>query len=216
MTGGQKKATAYQGHEGRQESSATGRGFCIVSLSGKALQAGFTWETEMNDDVKIMTSTHRYLALLGIFLLLLVPLKVHAQSANREPSESSARPVLVTTCVISEDIKRLVGFYEAILQERATWSGDDYAEFRGGSGVLAIFSASAQEKYIPGSAEAGKNRSVVLEFKVADADAEYRRLQGIVKTWVKPPTTQPWGTRSIYFRDPDGNLVDFFSFSPAK
>jgi catechol 2,3-dioxygenase-like lactoylglutathione lyase family enzyme len=29
--------------------------------------------------------------------------------------------------------------------------------------------------------------------------------------WVKGPTTQPWGTRSIYFRDPDGNLVDFFA-----
>jgi catechol 2,3-dioxygenase-like lactoylglutathione lyase family enzyme len=36
-------------------------------------------------------------------------------------------------------------------------------------------------------------------------------LQPLVKTWVKPPTTQPWGTRSFYFRDPDGNLVDFFS-----
>jgi catechol 2,3-dioxygenase-like lactoylglutathione lyase family enzyme len=32
-----------------------------------------------------------------------------------------------------------------------------------------------------------------------------------VKTWAKPPTTQPWGTRFIYFRDPDGNLVDFYT-----
>jgi catechol 2,3-dioxygenase-like lactoylglutathione lyase family enzyme len=37
------------------------------------------------------------------------------------------------------------------------------------------------------------------------------RLQPIIKTWVKSPTTQPRGTRSIYFRDPDGNLVDFFT-----
>jgi len=28
---------------------------------------------------------------------------------------------------------------------------------------------------------------------------------------VKPPTTQPWGNRSIYFRDPDGNLINFYS-----
>lgn len=35
--------------------------------------------------------------------------------------------------------------------------------------------------------------------------------QSAVKTWVKPPTTQPWGTRSIYFRDPDSNLVDFYT-----
>lgn len=83
--------------------------------------------------------------------------------------------------------------------------------FHTGSGVLAIFSAKAQERYIPGSAVGGNNRSVVLEFKVADVDQEYSRLQGVVKVWVKPPTTQPWGTRSIYFRDPDGNLVDFFT-----
>jgi uncharacterized glyoxalase superfamily protein PhnB len=79
---------------------------------------------------------------------------------------------------------------------------------------VAIFSADAQEKYIPGSAKAATNHSVILEFQVADVDEEYRRLQGLVKDWVKPPTTQPWGTRSIYFRDPDGNLVDFYK--PAK
>ena len=78
-------------------------------------------------------------------------------------------------------------------------------------GVLAIFSKDAQEKYIPGSAEAAKNRSVVLQFRVSDVDQEYRRLQSLVKSWVKAPTTQPWGTRSIYFRDPDGNLVDFYA-----
>ncbi|MGH9562212.1 MAG: VOC family protein, partial [Terracidiphilus sp.] len=163
-----------------------------------------------------MKSAHRCLIISAMFLLSLVSQQNHAQSAKREPPESSTRPVLVTTCVISADVKRLVGFYETILQQKATWSGDDYAEFQSSAGVLAVFSASAQEKYIPGSAEAAKNRSVVLEFKVADADAEYQRLQGIVKVWVKPPTTQPWGTRSIYFRDPDGNLVDFSSLPQTK
>ena len=76
---------------------------------------------------------------------------------------------------------------------------------------MAIFSADTQGKYIPHSAEPGNNRSAILEFRVPDADKEYKRLQVIVKTWVKPPTTQPWGTRSTYFRDPDGNLVDFFT-----
>jgi hypothetical protein len=52
---------------------------------------------------------------------------------------------------------------------------------------------------------------VVLQFRVDDVDQQYLRLQDFVKTWVKPPTTQPWGTRSIYFRDPDGNLVDFYA-----
>jgi uncharacterized glyoxalase superfamily protein PhnB len=116
--------------------------------------------------------------------------------------------------VISKDVKRLVEFYEPVLLVKAKWTGADYAEFRTGDGVLAVFSAEAQERYMPGSAQAGTNKSVVLQFRVDDVDQEYRRLQSLVKVWVKPPTTQPWGTRSIYFRDPDGNLVDFFA--PAK
>ncbi|MGB6689924.1 MAG: VOC family protein [Terracidiphilus sp.] len=138
---------------------------------------------------------------------------------SRTPTTEAAlenAPVFESTCLIASDVKRLVDFYEPILQQKAKWSGNDYAEFATGAGTLAIFSAAAQEKYIPGSAEAAKNRSVIVEFKVADADAEYRRLQGLVKNWVKPPTTQPWGTRSIYFRDPDGNLVDFFSPAPPS
>jgi catechol 2,3-dioxygenase-like lactoylglutathione lyase family enzyme len=119
-------------------------------------------------------------------------------------------PTLAHTCLITDDVRRLVDFYQPVLGEAARWSGDDYAEFPTGVGVLSIFSAKAQERYIPGSAEAAKNRSVLLEFEVKDADQEYGRLQSLVKIWVKPPTTQPWGTRSIYFRDPDGNLVDFY------
>lgn len=126
-------------------------------------------------------------------------------------SASPEAPVLANVCLITNDVKRLVDFYEPVLSLKAKKSGDDYAEFPTGAGVLAIFSARAQENYIPGSAEAAHNKGMILEFKVADVDREYRRLQSLVKTWVKPPTTQPWGTRSVYFRDPDGNLVNFYT-----
>jgi hypothetical protein len=58
------------------------------------------------------------------------------------------------------------------------------------AGVLAIFSAAAQARYIPSLAEPATTRSVMLEFKVAHVDVEYWRLQPLVKTWVKLPTTQ--------------------------
>lgn len=136
-------------------------------------------------------------------------------SVDRQASSSLQSPGrtlgLINTCLITSDPKRLVEFYEPVLGLRAEWSGKEYAEFRTGVGVLAIFSSAAQGKYIPNVTEPGKNRSVILEFKVSNVDQEYQRLQLLVKTWVKPPTTQPWGTRSIYFRDPDGNLLDFYS-----
>ena len=132
-----------------------------------------------------------------------------AQNSPQEPP--AAAPQLINTCLITPNVNRLVAFYETVLKLKAERSGEDYAEFHTGAGVLAIFSVAAQERYIPGSAEGAAHKSVVLEFRVGDVDQEYTRLQNVVKTWVKPPTTQPWGTRSVYFRDPDGNLVDFFA-----
>ena len=114
-------------------------------------------------------------------------------------------PALVNTCLITKDVNRLVQFYEPVLALKAKRSGEDYAEFQTSVGVLAIFSEDAQERYIPGSAEAAKNNSVVLEFRVASADQEYRRLYSPVKTWVKLPSTQPWGTRSTSIHPPSVN-----------
>jgi catechol 2,3-dioxygenase-like lactoylglutathione lyase family enzyme len=136
------------------------------------------------------------------------------QNAEAPPQSADHNPELMHTCLITSNVKRLVDFYEPVLNLKAKWSGPDYAEFATGVGGLAMFSSEAEEKYIPGSAEAAKNRSLILEFRVDNPDSEYLRLQGLVKVWVKPPTTQPWGTRSVYFRDPDGNLVDFYT--PAK
>ena len=44
-----------------------------------------------------------------------------------------------------------------------------------------------------------------------DVDADYRRLAPILGKVVQEPTTMPWGNRSLLFRDPDGNLVNFFT-----
>jgi catechol 2,3-dioxygenase-like lactoylglutathione lyase family enzyme len=166
----------------------------------------------MRDKELTLTTSSR-----SICLIIALLAAIAVTSANPQASESNSQsvnsptPKLVNTCLISANLDRLVDFYESVLMLKAQRSGKDYAEFQTGVGVLAIFSASAQEKYIPGSAKAGRNQSAILEFSVTNVDKEYARLQGLVKTWVKPPTTQPWGTRSIYFRDPDGNLVDFYT-----
>lgn len=141
---------------------------------------------------------------------------VEPHEADVSKGHAGAGPVLANVCLISGNVKGLAEFYEGILGIKAKWSGPDYAELDTGSSVLAIFSFDAQQRYIPNVTEVAKNRSTILEFRVADVDREYTRLQGLVTNWVKPPTTQPWGTRSIYFRDPDGNLVDFFTPPKAR
>jgi predicted enzyme related to lactoylglutathione lyase len=62
-----------------------------------------------------------------------------------------------------------------------------------------------------GASRPADNRSAIIEFRVGDVDEEYRKLAKIIDDFVQEPTTQPWGNRSLLFRDPDGNLINFFA-----
>jgi catechol 2,3-dioxygenase-like lactoylglutathione lyase family enzyme len=55
------------------------------------------------------------------------------------------------------------------------------------------------------------NHTLIIEFLVDDVDQVYKNLTGVVEDFVNEPTTMPWGNRSLLFRDPDGNLVNFFT-----
>jgi catechol 2,3-dioxygenase-like lactoylglutathione lyase family enzyme len=46
---------------------------------------------------------------------------------------------------------------------------------------------------------------------VEDVDTQYERLKALGVTLIKLPATYPWGARSVWFRDPDGNIIDFYS-----
>ncbi|MER6114755.1 VOC family protein [Streptomyces sp. NPDC001743] len=117
----------------------------------------------------------------------------------------------VSVRVISGDVARLVAFYERATGVSARWANEDFAELRTASATLAIGSTRTVPLFAPGSARPAENRSVILEFRVDDVDGVYERLTGFVEDFVNEPTTMPWGNRALLFRDPDGNLVNFFS-----
>ncbi len=114
------------------------------------------------------------------------------------------------TVIITENFPRLTEFYQDVLQVEPVGSGG-WIEFPTPVGTLALFSKKGKDKLAPGAMEGASNRTVSILFRVQSAKAEYERLQRFDIDWVKPPTTQPWGTTSIYFRDPDGNMVNFQS-----
>ena len=62
-----------------------------------------------------------------------------------------------------------------------------------------------------GQGAGGPRDEIILDFVADDVDAEYPRIAALGVDWVMPPTTQPWGNRSMIFRDPSGNLVNVFS-----
>ncbi|MEV0161792.1 putative enzyme related to lactoylglutathione lyase [Nonomuraea fuscirosea] len=117
----------------------------------------------------------------------------------------------VSIRIITGDVARLVGFYERATGVQASWANDDFAELRTASATLAIGSTRTVPLFAPGSAEPAANRSVIVEFLVDDVDGVYQNLTEFVADFVNEPTTMPWGNRALLFRDPDGNLVNFFT-----
>jgi uncharacterized glyoxalase superfamily protein PhnB len=67
----------------------------------------------------------------------------------------------------------------------------------------------------PPAAGPGRRDDIILDFLADDVDAEYERIAALGVDWVMLPTTQPWGNRSMMFRDPAGNLVNVFSRTGA-
>ena len=117
----------------------------------------------------------------------------------------------VSIRVITDDIKRLVGFYEQATGLRAAWSTEDFAELSTAHGTLAVGSTRTVPLFAPGSARPAANSSVIIEFRVDNVDSVFKSLAGIGDDVVQEPTTMPWGNRSLLVRDPDGNLVNFFT-----
>ncbi|MCX4724416.1 VOC family protein [Streptomyces sp. NPDC090052] len=117
----------------------------------------------------------------------------------------------VSVRIITGDVARLVEFYEKATGLQAAWATEDFAELRTAHATLAIASTRTVPLFAPGSARPADNHSVITEFLVDDVDRVHRNLGGLVADFVTEPTTMPWGNRSLLFRDPDGNLVNFFT-----
>jgi len=119
---------------------------------------------------------------------------------------------LVSIRIITADIQRLVKFYAELTGTALTLFTEDFAELKTPSGTLAIGSTRTLQLFGGDVARAADNHSAIIEFRVADVDAEYRKHAGLIGgALVQAPTTMPWGNRSLLFRDPDGNLVNFFT-----
>lgn len=120
---------------------------------------------------------------------------------------------LVSVRIITADVKRLLKFYEEVTGVTPIQYTPDFAELKTQTATLAIGNTNTLQ-FFGGDevAKAAQNRTAIIEFRVADVDKDYERLKAFLQPFiVQKPTTMPWGNRSLLFRDPDGNLINFFT-----
>jgi predicted enzyme related to lactoylglutathione lyase len=122
---------------------------------------------------------------------------------------------LVQSRIVTDDVEGLAGFYARLLGVPVALN-EYYVEIEAGPASVG-FSKRRFTEYREGGCAPAAGRGqprqgeVILDFLADDVDAEYPRIAALGVEWVLRPTTQPWGNRSMIFRDPAGNLINVFS-----
>jgi predicted enzyme related to lactoylglutathione lyase len=123
---------------------------------------------------------------------------------------------LVQSRIVTDDVERLAAFYARLVRVSVVLN-DYYVEVPTGAASVGF----SQRRFT----ECGEDRAarpcspqhraeIMLDFRAGDVDAEYKRIGRLGVTWVMPPATQLWGSRTMIFRDPAGNLISVSS--PAE
>ena len=129
------------------------------------------------------------------------------------PTTSAFRAISAIdyTVVLVRDMDAMRRFYEDILGfplEREL--SPNWIEYRLGSNTLALAKPgrlSGDAPIPPGSA------TLQLAFKMSAAEVDQCAddLVGRGVALLEPPTDQPFGHRTLFFRDPDGNLLEVYA-----
>lgn len=115
------------------------------------------------------------------------------------------------TVIFARDMAAMRRFYEGILGFALLRElSPDWVEYRVGGNTLAL----AKPKRMAADAPTPNgSASLQLAFKVSAAEvdqcADELVRQGV--NLLEPPTDQSFGHRTLFFRDPDGNLLEMFA-----
>jgi catechol 2,3-dioxygenase-like lactoylglutathione lyase family enzyme len=130
---------------------------------------------------------------------------------NPQASPFKAIRAIDYTVIFVRDMAAMRRFYEDILcLSLQRELSPNWLEYQLGGNTLALAKPSLTASDAPTPAGSA---SLQLAFKVSPADvdacADELVRQGV--TLVSPPTDHAFGHRTLFFRDPDGNLLEMYA-----
>jgi catechol 2,3-dioxygenase-like lactoylglutathione lyase family enzyme len=123
----------------------------------------------------------------------------------------SAIQALDYTVVRVRDMEAMRTFYERTLRFQFVRElSPNWVEYRIGPNILAL---AGSFRFVENQALGAGIAAVQLAFRVpyeaVDVCAAELTAAGI--PLLSPPTDQPWRHRTLFFRDPDGNLMEIYA-----
>jgi lactoylglutathione lyase len=118
-----------------------------------------------------------------------------------------------------DDLERCMAFYRDAVGVPVTGGDDASYYFRIEDQDFVLLKVSSAVNMISEEAvlpKGGAGHRVLLCVGVENVDAVYKTFTERGVTFIKPPTSQPWGRRTAYFADPEGNLWELWHSLPAE
>jgi len=116
-----------------------------------------------------------------------------------------------------DDFDGSVDFYAKKVGLPVRLSAEGYAEFAVEGAKFALL-ARARAAELLGERPSGKPAPgpdrVAVTVLVEDVDRVFRELSGRGVQFLGAPTDRAWGQRSVYFRDPEGHLLEIATNLP--
>jgi uncharacterized glyoxalase superfamily protein PhnB len=116
---------------------------------------------------------------------------------------------LVQTRFVTDDVHSMTTFYARLVECGVPLNGY-YTEVSTAVASVAFSRRRFVEPDACGSCGIAVPDGAILDFESENVDREHERISTLDVEWVMQPTNQPWGKRSMMFRDPDGHLINVF------
>ncbi|PJI09528.1 MULTISPECIES: VOC family protein [Clostridium] len=121
--------------------------------------------------------------------------------------------------VFVSDMKTMVDFYKDVLGFEIDWDGKEPNVMVKKDGVLFMFygrndfEKMTNNRFNYAKGVNGHYEIALSVPKHADVDLTYEDVIAKGAKSVMKPTTEPWGQRTCYIADPEGNLIEIGSFN---
>jgi len=139
-----------------------------------------------------------------------------ARSAPRnapEPPMSPLRKIrhLDYSVIFARDMAAMRRFYAEVMEFPVyNELGPSWIAYRVGASLLALTERGMMWND-PAPPEGALSLQLAFRVTPSEVDACAAALEAKGVAIVAPPTDQPWGHRTLFFRDPDGNILEIYA-----